>query len=116
MESEVETKREGFEFPDYIETHGAPPNQIVPQCRSYLKDHENIMTINEEKLKQLASDIVNGNIYKNKTITKVGKNHVNELLVSGANNHPSQHSDYKTRIGDIASNHCIQCCEFFILS
>ena len=102
MEIVIERKREEFEFPDYIETHGASPNKIVPQCRSYLKENENIMRINEEKLKQLASDIVSGNIYTNETITSLGKSHVNELLESSAKNHPSQHNDNKTRIGDIA--------------
>ena len=43
MEIKIDTKRDVFEFPDYIETHGASPNQIVEQCRSYLKENENII-------------------------------------------------------------------------
>ena len=102
MEKDMETYQEEFEFPEFIETHGAPPNNIIPLCRSYIKENEHIMSINEEKIRQLASDIVDGSIYLNKNLLKEGKNHVDELFDSDTKKCLSQMTDNKTRVGDIA--------------
>ena len=102
MESTDVTDAKDFKFPDFIESHGKPPNHIIPLCRSFLKENENIMIINGSKLKQLASDIADGKIYRCQTVMKEGEKHVDELFASCAKSSPYQITNNKTRIGDIA--------------